>query len=108
MTDVGKAAKRAGHQHPSVIRRIDPEPPRATSSAKPHRKPRKPFGIAYESQLLRLVNGRLWRIWETRWRWFKTAGQRDQALADTLKKASKIERHHTKVDRLPDNQEGDA
>lgn len=104
MTDVGKAAKRAGHQHPSVLRKIDPEPPRPTPTAKPHRKAYKPFGIAYEWRGFRFKNGKFLRVWMSRERWFKTAGQRDQALADTLKKASKMERHHTKIDRLPDNQ----
>lgn len=80
MTELGKAAKRMGHEHPRVLRNTDPMPERATPAAKPHRKAALPFGFSYEEYWWwgKLV-GRDAR-WETHHKWFKTAASRDQAM----------------------------
>jgi hypothetical protein len=82
MSELGKSAKRMGHQHPSVARRIDPVPARATPKAKPKRKHEKPYGYAWRwAGLLGLTDK------TDRHHWFKTVQQRDQALHDAQKKA---------------------
>ena len=84
MTEVGKAAKRMGHQHPSVLRRTDAKPERPTPKAKPHRKAQKPYGYSYEDSWF-------WRPgdqWKRRYVWFATERARDQALADFRKKTA--------------------
>src|SRR6185312_378423 len=84
VTEVGKAAKRMGHQHPSVLRRTDAKPERPTPKAKPHRKAQKPYGYSYEDSWF-------WRPgdqWKRRYVWCATERARDQALADYRKKTA--------------------
>lgn len=100
MTELGKHGKLKGALHPKHERRIDHEPSLPTPAAKPHRKPLKPFGIAYERQWPGFHGRQLRFTWgAAKVRWFETERQRDQALADALKKASRFERNHEKVRR---------
>lgn len=76
-TDVGKDAKRKGTMHPKHARKTDPEPPRATPKAKPHRKAKKPWGYTYETYWAFFGD----RGWDKREKWFDRKASRDQSLA---------------------------
>jgi len=74
--EIGKSAKKMGHQHPRVVRRTDPVPARATPAAKPHPKAKKPFGFSYEYH----CSWRKDRPWHRRYEWFETDRAASQAL----------------------------
>lgn len=80
MTELGKAAKHMGHQHPRVLRWTDPVPERATPAAKPHRKVEKPFGFSYAAWNWwgRFAGEN--QGWKREYEWFKTEAARDQAM----------------------------
>lgn len=80
MTELGKAAKHMGHEHPRVLRKTDPVPQRPTPAAKPHRKTPLPFGYSYEEYWwwAKFV-GKVAR-WERHYKWFKSEASRDQAM----------------------------
>jgi hypothetical protein len=80
MSELGKYAKLNGKEHPRDIRRIDPVPGRVTPKAKVKRSPQKLWGYQYKWV------GFAWSRRPVCHQWFKTEGQRDQAMADFKKR----------------------
>lgn len=101
MTELGKSAKHMGAQHPRVLRHTDPVPERPTPKAKPKHKRQKLFGYAWQwaGPMQRMLGSDA----KLRHHWFRTAQQRDQALADAHKKFATREwiLIHGPVDRQP-------
>lgn len=80
--DVGKSAKALGSVRPRDARRVDPEPPRGLSKARPTKAP-KNFGVTLEQKHWRT------KEWSRKaWSWHETAKRRDQALAALKKRAA--------------------
>lgn len=82
--ELGKDGKRKGSQHPRVLRRTDPVPERSTPAAKPKHKDEKPYGYSY-SERPGSWFAKLFGI-RNHVKWFKTKRQRDQSMADAIRK----------------------
>ncbi len=104
MSELGKAGKRMGEAHPSVRRRTDPKPLRATPAAKPRRKVEKPYGYSVRHKWP-------WREdWITSEHWYATASGRDQAMRQHQRQSAGWdwydETSFTKIERGADTRSG--